>query len=74
MLRCYVSFASCYRPPGSSAGVRGFSETFERVIAGLAAGRAQGQGNGGLYAIPWRQYDRIRRIYATEWRQYTEKE
>ncbi len=28
MLRCYVSFASCYRPPGSSAGDEGFSETF----------------------------------------------
>ena len=28
MLHFYVSFASCYHPPGSSAGVSGFSETF----------------------------------------------
>ncbi|MBK6947003.1 MAG: hypothetical protein IPH16_02015 [Haliscomenobacter sp.] len=56
MLRLYTPFASCYCPPGSSAGVTGFSENFGGGIAGLAAGRAPGQGNGGLYAMEWWEY------------------
>ena len=44
MLRLYVSFAYCYRLPGSSAGERGFSERF--------GGKSGPDLDGAKYAFP----------------------
>ncbi len=54
MLRLYVPFASCYRPPGSSAGEKRFSERFfgkggpdlEGVRFVFALGRWGGENKG----------------------------